>query len=196
LEQLKQSGKVRYVGVSLYNEGDIDYVLKQSVIDGFQVKFGLLDPMPLLSRLTQIENSGLGVIVRSSLKEGFLTGKFKPGVSFSAANDQRSEWTAGQIAMTLKQVEALRFLETAERSLLCSAIHYPLQFSAVSTVIVGTKNDQQAKANFTDSGVVSFTDDEMESIQRLQRKMGLLYNPDGGLGRVSALMATVKKRLF
>ena len=51
LNTLKQSGAVRYIGVSLYNVNDIDYVLDNTTIDGFQVAFSLLDPYPFLQHI-------------------------------------------------------------------------------------------------------------------------------------------------
>src|SRR5271165_1668080 len=77
LYQLKRAGKALFVGVSLYSTPDIDYVLDHTLIDGLQVAFSLLDPRPFLTRLERLQCSRMAVIVRSSLKEGFLTGKFK-----------------------------------------------------------------------------------------------------------------------
>src|SRR5262249_10601141 len=77
LYRLKKAGKVRFVGVSLYSAHDIDQVIEQPLIDGIQVKFSLLDPDPFLQRVARLRQSRLAVLIRSTLKEGFLTGKFK-----------------------------------------------------------------------------------------------------------------------
>ena len=72
LYALKKAGKVRFVGVSLYSANDIDYLIDHSMIDGVQLRFSLLDPDPFLRRVDRLRTSGLAVLIRSSLKEGFL----------------------------------------------------------------------------------------------------------------------------
>lgn len=196
LATLKKQGKIRYAGVSLYNENDIDFILQQPVIDGFQVKLSLLDPMPFISRSSQIKSSGLGVIVRSSLKEGFLTGKFDNNTNFADNIDQRSQWSPTKISRTLKQVQPMRFLENQHRSLLQAALAYPLQFQEVSTVVVGTKNEHQAIANFQENNLQTINKSELEYIELMQRKMGLLYNPDGLSGKASSLLAALKRKTY
>ena len=76
LDALKRAGKIRYAGVSLYSAAEIDEVIDLPVIDGIQVRFGLLDPDPLLRRLAALGRRRLAVVVRSVLKDGFLTGKY------------------------------------------------------------------------------------------------------------------------
>lgn len=90
---LKRAGKVRFVGVSLYSARDIDQVIDHSMLDGVQLRFSLLDPDPFLRRVARLRQSGLAVLVRSTLKEGFLTGKFKRDATFPDVNDQRHTWS-------------------------------------------------------------------------------------------------------
>lgn len=148
LATLKQSGKARFVGVSLYSADDIDFVLRRADVDGFQVAFNLLEPDPFLQQLAAIEAAGKGVIVRSALREGFLVGKFKRDATFPAPNDQRHSWSAEQIAQTVDRVERFRFLEQEAGSMVVAAARYPLSFAVVSTVILGTKSASQAESNF------------------------------------------------
>lgn len=148
LYRLKKAGKVRFVGVSLYSAKDIDRVIEHTMLDGVQVRFSLLDPDPFLLRVARLRLSHLAVLIRSSLKEGFLTGKFKRDATFPDPNDQRHGWSAAQIARTVGQVERFRFLEAAAGSMVRAAVAYPLSFPEVSTVLLGTKNYAQAESNF------------------------------------------------
>lgn len=148
LERLKKSGKTRFIGVSLYSSEDIDYVLARPEIDSLQVAFSLLDPDPFLSRVHAIHDAGKAVIVRSALREGFLTGKFKRDQKFTDPADQRHKLTAEQIANTVDQVDRLRFLEKDAGSMAVAAARYPLSYADVSTVILGTKSPSQADSNF------------------------------------------------
>ena len=92
---LKKAGKVRFVGVSLYNAQDIDHVLAQPLLDGIQVRFSLLDPDPFLRRVAQLKNGRLAVLVRSTLKEGFLTRQVPARRELPRPADQRHSWIRG-----------------------------------------------------------------------------------------------------
>jgi aryl-alcohol dehydrogenase-like predicted oxidoreductase len=148
LYALKRAGKVRFVGVSLYSADEIDYVVDRTQLDGVQLRLSLLDPDPFLQRVAKLRESRLAVLIRSTLKEGFLTGKFRRDARFPAPDDQRHAWSAAQIARTVDAVERFRFLEAEARSMTRAAVAYPLSFPEVSTVLLGTKNAAQAEINF------------------------------------------------
>ena len=148
LARLKKAGKARFVGVSLYSAEDIADVLARPDIDSFQVAFSLLDPDPFMAKLAAIHAGGKAVIVRSALREGFLTGKFKRDSKFPDPLDQRHELTAAEIADTVDRVERFRFLEKEAGSMVAAAARYPLSFAEVATVILGTKSVKQADSNF------------------------------------------------
>lgn len=148
LYRLKKAGKVRYVGMSVYSARDITQLIDHEMLDGVQLPFSLLDPDPFLLRAARLRRSGLAVLIRSSLKEGFLTGKFRRDATFPDPNDQRHGWSAAQIARTVDDVERLRFLEADAGSMVRAAVAYPLSFPEVSTVLLGTKTAAQADSNF------------------------------------------------
>ena len=173
LNTLKQAGKVRYIGVSLYNVLDIDYVLAHTNLDGFQVPFSLLDPHPLLRRINKIRKHNIGVIVRSCLHNGFLTGKYSNTSTFTDENDQRNKWSPDQIKTAVEMAEQFRFLQQQSGSMAIAAARYPLSFPEVTTVLMSTKNETQANMNFGDVPKGSLTDDELAQIKNLQNRLGL-----------------------
>jgi myo-inositol catabolism protein IolS len=148
LYQLKKVGKVRFVGASLYSARDIDWVIDHASIDGVQLPFSLLDPDPFLWRVARLRRSGLAVLIRSTLKQGFLTGKFKRDATFADPSDQRHTWSKARIAATVDAVERFRFLEADAGSMVRAAVAYPLSFPEVSTVLLGTKTAAEAESNF------------------------------------------------
>lgn len=171
LYRLKKAGKVRFVGVSLYSAHNIDDVIDHPQIDGVQLKFSLLDPDPFLQRIERLRKSRLAVLIRSTLKEGFLTGKFKRDVTFPSPDDQRHGWSAAQIAQTVDQVERFRFLEAEAGSMVRAAVAYPLSFPEVSTVLLGTKNVKQADANFGDIPGARLTPESLGRVIALQDEL-------------------------
>jgi myo-inositol catabolism protein IolS len=148
LYRLRKAGKVRFVGASLYSARDIDRAIDHTSIDGVQLPFSLLDPDPFLRRVARLRQSGLAVLIRSTLKEGFLTGKFQRNATFPDLNDQRHTWSAAQIAAMVDEVERFRFLAADTGSMMRAAVAYPLSFPEVSAVLLGTKTAAQAESNF------------------------------------------------
>ena len=174
LYRLKRDGKVRYVGVSLYNINDIDYVIDHTDIDTIQLPFSLLEPSPFLPRLKKISRSGLGVIVRSCLKSGFLTGKYDQYTKFEDPNDRRSKLDKDELRILLDRVDQLRFLEEEVGSLALAAARYPLSFAETSTVILGTKTAAQARFNFGEVPGGKLNEAILQTVDRQQCRMGLI----------------------
>jgi aryl-alcohol dehydrogenase-like predicted oxidoreductase len=173
LHRLRADGKIRFIGVSLYAVEEIDYALGRGDLDGFQVACSLLDPEPLLPRRDAVRARGLGVLVRSSLKSGFLAGKFASDTRFPDPADQRARWSPRQVAETVAAAERFRFLEANGRSLLAAAVRYPLAFPEVSTVLLGTKTAAQARVNFGEVPGPGLDGATLEAIRSVQRSLGL-----------------------
>ena len=148
LLRLKKAGKVRFIGASVYSAHNIDAAIDIGILDGVQLPFSLLDPDPFELRIERLRTSGLAVLIRSALKEGFLTGKFTRTSTFPDPNDQRHSWSRTRIAQTVDDAQRFGFLEAESGSMVRAAIAYPLSFPEVSTVLLGTKNEAQAQANF------------------------------------------------
>ncbi len=174
LERLKASGKVRYLGVSLYSEDSIRQVLADDRIDGFQVAFNLVDVQPYRQCQPEIAAAGKGVLIRSSLKSGLLTGKYAPGARFDPQRDHRArDMTADEIDRTLRWLESFRFLEQTEGSLLQAAARYPLAFDSTSSVLLGARNAEQARINFGEIPARPLSPESLQRIEDTQRRLGI-----------------------
>jgi aryl-alcohol dehydrogenase-like predicted oxidoreductase len=173
LVRLKQSGKVRFVGVSVYTEGDIQAVLEDNRIDGFMVALSLLNPDPFLACRERVAASGKAVIARSALREGFLAGKFTRDTVFTDPADQRSKWSRKQVAEVVDQVERLRFLERSAGTMARAAIAYPLSFPEISTTVLGVKRVQEADEDFGRAPGLRLSAEEFAQVTALQYRLGL-----------------------
>ena len=173
LYRIKKAGKARAVGISLKTAKDIDFAIDHTELDGFMVKFSLLDPDPFLARLHRLRGRRMAVIVRSALKEGFLTGKYERTAVFPDPNDQRHTWSREQIEQTVDRAERFRFLEQEAGSMVVGAARYPLSFPEVSTVVLGTKNGSQANGNFGRVAGATLSPGSLEKIRGVQSELGL-----------------------
>jgi myo-inositol catabolism protein IolS len=168
LYRLKKQGKVRYIGVSVYTTRDIDEVLDQAQVDGLQLPFSLLDPDPFLKRAARLRDSGVAVLIRSSLKEGFLAGTFRRDAKFPDPHDQRHGWSPETVAATVDAVERFRFLEAAAGSMVRAAVAYPLSYPEVSTVLLGVKNASQAGIDFGQIPGARLTSADLQRVLAVQ----------------------------
>lgn len=173
LDRLKAKGMVRATGVSLYNRAEVRRVLARVGMDGFQVAFSLLDPEPFITSREIVRARGAGVVVRSALKSGFLSGKFRAGVRFPDGTDQRRQMNLAEVDSIVEAVERFRFLESPDRPLLLAAARYPLAFPEVSTVLLGTKNEAQARVNFGEVPAGSLESSTLDAIRAVQEDLGL-----------------------
>lgn len=184
LYRAKKSGKCRLVGISLYTIRDIDYVLGDDSIDFFEVPVSLLSPDPLMACLESVGQKRLGVIVRSVLQEGFLTGKYGSDSRFPDPDDQRHLWEPERIQRTVRQTDGFRFVESVAGSMVRGAVSYPLSFPEVSTVILGTKTLEQANENFGGMANCFLEQGTLKRVEATQRKLGLFHRKERVLRRL------------
>lgn len=176
LVAVRREGKARAIGVSLKTANDIDRAISLG-LDGFMLRASLLDPDPLLAKRETIAKAGIGVLVRSALAEGFLTGKFRADSVFDDPRDQRHEWPRERIAATVGKVERFRFLQREGRSLAQAAAAWPLSLPEVSCVVLGLRSATQAEGNFGSGAGAPPDQADLDRIAELQRELGLRQKP-------------------
>ena len=95
LESLKKEGKIRYAGVVVGATNTGYQFIKSGVVDCLQVMYNLLyqETEGLIERANQ---EGLGVIIRSPLHNGLLSGTYTIGQAFDP-NDERAKYFSGPL---------------------------------------------------------------------------------------------------
>lgn len=150
-QRLKKNGKIKAYGLST---SDFEY-LRAFNIDGgcasLQIDYSILNRTAEAQILPYCQQNNIGVIVRGGLAMGILTGKFSPETRFNEG-DFRRRWHENPeeyeiFRNDLQIVAQLRELATPERSLAHLALQFVLHHPAVTTVIPGIKDVQQAQKN-------------------------------------------------
>jgi aryl-alcohol dehydrogenase-like predicted oxidoreductase len=150
LEKLVQTGKVRFVGLSISPNSNLYQVERASTVGAgtIQVVYNRLDTLPEEQVFPSCLQQNLGVLARVPLASGFLSGKYKPGKSFTDPDDVRSRRNAAQNEAQLRQVETIRQTEVpAGMDMAAWALAWCLRHPAVTCVIPGCKNPAQVEAN-------------------------------------------------
>ena len=179
LYKLKQSGKVRFIGVSLGSatsknvgllEQEIDDIL-ETELDGIQIPISLFSAEPFKSYKNILAKKGFGILIRSTLERGFLTGKLTVDSKFGDKDNRRD---IKDVERMVKQAELFRFLQDEVGSMTAGAMLYSLSFPEISTVLSGTKTVKEAEFNFNLSGTLKQeTIDKITSIQNLYKTQRL-----------------------
>jgi aryl-alcohol dehydrogenase-like predicted oxidoreductase len=168
LNDLVRRGTVRYLGVSNFNGWQLQRALDLSSEKGWE-RFVCLQPQyNLLCRSTEWElipistREGLGVIPWSPLRGGWLSGKFRRGmtappddsrVKLAEEKDWGEKWSAYNNEPTWTVLDALHAVASkAGKTAAQVAINWLLRKPGVTAPIIGARSMPQLEANLGSSG--------------------------------------------
>jgi aryl-alcohol dehydrogenase-like predicted oxidoreductase len=155
-ENLKSSGKVRAVGVSI-NDHQPDSgigIIETGLIDSVQVIYNVFDQTPEAHLFPACIKHNIGVIARVPFDEGSLTGRINEETVFPEGDFRNSYFKGDRKKHVAEHVNAIvRDLNLADASALPGiAMRFCLSSPAVSTVIPGMRSVSSVDANVLASG--------------------------------------------
>jgi aryl-alcohol dehydrogenase-like predicted oxidoreductase len=167
---LQKEGKARFYGVSTSNFEYLKTFNEDDNCASLQIDYSILNRTPETDILPYCQAKDIGVIVRGGLAMGILAGKFTPETRFGN-DDFRQNWHENpdeyQVFLDdLQRVEALRQL-TVDRSMVQLALQFILANPAISTVIPGIKNVDQARANLQAGSLEPLSQEELAVIDNI-----------------------------
>jgi aryl-alcohol dehydrogenase-like predicted oxidoreductase len=148
LAEFQKQGKVRWIGVSNFNVGQMQRAQRIAPISSLQPPYSLVSPETEESILPYCLENEIGVIVYSPMKSGLLTGTMtRERVANLPADDFRRRAVAfqePQLSRNLRLVEILREIgERHGRTPGEVAIAWTLHHPAVTAAIVGMRSPAQ-----------------------------------------------------
>jgi aryl-alcohol dehydrogenase-like predicted oxidoreductase len=148
-------------------------VMARGTAATLQLVHNLLRPHILQAIASDVQRTGIGVIVRTPIEYGVLSGKYKVGAHFHPTDHRATRWTPEQFAALLRRVEAFRSLVHGKiESLSEAAVRYVLTSSLVSTVIPGIKTPTQIEEFVAASDPPYLANEDLAQISELQRRGG------------------------
>jgi len=167
LMALKEEGKIRAIGVSNCDVGQLEEYKAAGVLDVDQERFSMLDRKLEPQQLPWCAQSGVSVLAYSPLEQGLLTGKVPPGREFSGDDQRRTRprFSTENRERVLAMLEDMR--PVADRYGLSFAqltIAWTVAQPGLTHALVGARNPEQAKEN-AGAGDVELTDDDLAQIQ-------------------------------
>jgi aryl-alcohol dehydrogenase-like predicted oxidoreductase len=150
IQDLKQSGKVRFFGISI-NDHDPDSALEiigTGFIDTVQVIYNVFDQSPERNLFPLTRNENIGVLARVPLDEGSLTGAITENTKFEGDEFRSFYFRGERPKQVVKHVDALRKdLKDVPGTLAEIALQFVLSNPAVSTVIPGMRRVRNVESN-------------------------------------------------
>jgi aryl-alcohol dehydrogenase-like predicted oxidoreductase len=150
LLDLKRSGKVRFVGVSVteHEAATALGVVATGLIDAAQILYNIFDPRAAERLLPACLRHGVGVLARVPLDEGGLTGTVGPETRFPAGDFRNHYFRGDRKREVWEHARDLQGLLGDEAKTLPElAIRFCLSHEAVSTVIPGMRTVDRVRTN-------------------------------------------------
>ncbi|MBA3871085.1 MAG: aldo/keto reductase [Anaerolineae bacterium] len=185
LNNLVESGKVRYIGASNFSGWQLQKAIDLSHQMGWEA-FSCLQPLyNLLDRETEWEllpicrNEGLGVIPWSPLRGGWLSGKFQRGMTTPTEGTRvktaeekgwGESWGAYNNEHTWSVIDALfAVADEADKSPAQVALNWVLCQPGITAPIIGARTMQQLEDNLG-AADWSLTPDQLHKLNQASTK--------------------------
>jgi len=145
LDELKKAGKIRFSGVSTGSDEETEQLVTDNQVDSLQIFYNLLHIKPNELLIKKAFDSGLGLIIRSPLSSGMLTGKYDYKTKFNKEDD-RSVYLFGKTLK--KRVDTVNkiinhFSLTDQYNILHLSLNYLLSNDKISAIIPGVSKVSQ-----------------------------------------------------
>ena len=182
LDALTQDGKIKGYGVSVEK---VEEALKAIAFPGvvsIQIIYNIFRQRPSDLFFAEARRKNVAVIARVPLASGLLSGKITSGTTF-AADDHRNfnrngeafdvgETFAGvPFDVGLEAVEEVRKLVPEGASMAAFALRWILMSDAVTVVIPGARNAEQAKANAAAADLSPLSADVMAATREIYDRL-------------------------
>jgi aryl-alcohol dehydrogenase-like predicted oxidoreductase len=150
LADLKNQGKVRWIGVSNFNVQQLERAQKIAPVTSLQPRYSLIHREVEPEVLPYCQAHGIGVIVYSPMGSGLLTGAMTRERIANLSNDDwrkgHADFNEPNLSRNLALVDRLQQIAKRHgRSPGEVAIAWTLQNPAVTGAIVGARNAKQAE---------------------------------------------------
>ena len=148
LAEMQRSGKVRYIGVSNFDVGQMERIRPIAPISSLQPPYSILRRNIETSILPYCASHNIGIIVYSPMESGLLSGAMtRERITSMPEDDWRRrnpDFQEPKLSRNLKLVETLRAIGAGRgRSPAEVAIAWTLRNPAVTAAIVGARRPSQ-----------------------------------------------------
>ncbi len=184
LRRLRADGKIRRFGASVESMEEARLCLAQDGLSSLQIIFNLFRQKPIDDLFADARAKNVALIVRLPLASGLLSGKYTSATTFDAG-DHRTYNRDGQafnvgetfaglpFETGVALADALKPFVPEGETLAQTALRWCLDFEAVTVLIPGAKNPDQARANARVSDLPPLPPDLHDQLRRFYVEQGI-----------------------
>jgi aryl-alcohol dehydrogenase-like predicted oxidoreductase len=175
LKSLVEKGLIAHWGAAVGHPDAAQAALDQGA-EVIELAYNLFHSHDLHRIAGDVMVAGAGVLARSPLSYGLLTGTWTMDRGFPEGDHRRERWTGPELAHRVRQVEAIRFLVKGDvRSMRGAAIRFALANHLVSAVVLGPRSVLQLEqlVRETGSGPVYMPESDLAALPRALSRVGI-----------------------
>ena len=181
LDEMQTAGKIRAYGVSVEKIEEALKAMEFPNVTSVQIIYNLFRQRPAELFFQEARRRNVAVIARVPLASGLLTGKMSASTAFSAddhrafnrngeAFDKGETFSGVPYDVALDAVEDVRQYVSGDATMAAFALRWILMADAISVVIPGAKNREQAQANARASDLPALSDETMAAIKAIYQQ--------------------------
>jgi myo-inositol catabolism protein IolS len=167
IAELKRAGAVKWFGISTSSHESGIWAIEHGA-DVLQIEYDLLSPSAEDELLPLAQRADVGIMVRTPLARGLLTGKFRVGEPIPSDQQWRRP-TGDQLQTRLQRIEQLRFLERPGQTLAQAALRFALAHPSVHCVVPGARTLVQLEDNIA-AADADLLPEELARVRELQQE--------------------------
>ena len=148
--KLRESGKIRYIGLSNFNREQTEICLKAGPVHSLQPPYNLFERGVESELLPFCREKGIATLGYGGLCRGLLTGKFSGDEKFPKGDLRRADpkFKPDRFKQYTKAVEAMKKIATKyQKTVAQLALRWALRPEGVTTIIAGARTAKQAEDN-------------------------------------------------
>lgn len=166
LQELKEQGKIKAIGVSNFTLDQLKEANKDGYVDVVQLEYNLLN-RENEAVLQYCVDHLITFIPYFPLASGILAGKYDENTKFSDHRTTRRDFIPGVFEENVRRVKALESLAAAHQTSIANIVlAFYLTRPAIDVIIPGAKRAEQVIENIKAADIV-LSDDEIQYIDEL-----------------------------
>ncbi|HDD7476913.1 TPA: aldo/keto reductase [Staphylococcus aureus] len=166
LQELKEQGKIKAIGVSNFTLDQLKEANKDGYVDVVQLEYNLLH-RENEAVLQYCVDHLITFIPYFPLASGILAGKYDENTKFSDHRTTRRDFIPGVFEENVRRVKALESLAAAHQTSIANIVlAFYLTRPAIDVIITGAKRAEQVIENIKAADIV-LSDDEIQYIDEL-----------------------------
>ncbi len=166
LQELKEQGKIKAIGVSNFTLDQLKEANKDGYIDVVQLEYNLLHRENEAVLQYYVDHQ-ITFIPYFPLVSGILAGKYDENTKFSDHRTTRRDFIPGVFEENVRRVKALESLAAAHQTSIANIVlAFYLTRPAIDVIIPGAKRAEQVVENIKAADIV-LSDDEIQYIDEL-----------------------------